>query len=119
MQLQPITNTNFGAKNTFLRKAKLTLDSDEKKYFKSLHYEARARLHYIRFKEAEKALDNINDGTTINGSLKIVKTLIKMANEKINSVSDETNAFHSFPVRFFAPDNEQAYPYRYYKTNKL
>ena len=120
MQVQPITDTNFGAKNTFLRKAKHATNSAEIKYFKSLHYEAKARLHYMKFQKAEQQLSEMGVDWWDSGSiLKSFLCFIKMAKEKIISVSQETDAFHAYPTRFYAADNENHLPHRYYKTNKL
>ena len=118
MQVQPITNNAFCGKNTFLQKAKYSLDTEDIKYFKSLHYEAKARLHYLKFKKASNDLAEIK--TLNNGNaIKLIKTIFNVAKEKIISISNQTEAFHYYPDRFYEADDVMLIPNRFYKTNKL
>ena len=54
-----------------------------KNYFLSLHYEAKARMHYLRFKKAEKELNNSKS------KYDFLKTFCKMAREKWQSLQNK------------------------------
>jgi len=120
MQVQPLSNNSFGSKNTFLRKSHRALNPDDKNLYKSLHYEAKSRLHYLKFQRAVNEIENIEeDADTIKGFFSLAKILCIIAKEKIASAMNEGDAFRFYPLRFLAPDNKNALPHRYYKTNKL
>ena len=118
MQVQPITSNPFGGKNTFLNKSKYAMDIGESKYFKSLHYEALSRLHYMRYQNASKELAEIK---TLNKetAIKLIKTAYRALKEKVMSAINQTDSFHLFPKRFYAADNEMIFPHRFYNTEKL
>ncbi len=118
MQVQPITNNTFTSKNTFLQKAKLALSVEDKSYYKSLHYEAKSRMHYLKYQKADSELANF-DEINLKNAFNFVKVVLKLASEKLKSVLNQTDAFHMYPTRFYMADNKKANPHRYYKTNKL
>ena len=104
MQIQGIkenNTTNFGMKNTFLNKAKNARGIVERRYWESLHNEAKARLQYKKFQKAEKELAKVDE----DDSATFFKILSKMAYRKILSGIYSGRAYDKFPNRYLKPDN--------------
>lgn len=118
MQVQPITNNTFASKNTFLQKSKQAISVEDKTYYKSLHYEAKARMNYIKFQKLAAELaenDSLNSAKNI---WNVMKLIVNMASKKLNSMSYQTDSINMYPTRFYKADDPKVFPYRYYKTNK-
>lgn len=111
MKIQKIDILSFEGKNTFLQKSEKAVSKEQKNYFLSLHYEAKARMHYLRFQKAKKELDNSKN------KFNLLKTFCKMAKEKWQSFIFVTDSYKAFSKRFSEPDNWSANPLRHYKIN--
>lgn len=113
MKINPINNTNFEAKNTFLLRAKNADNVSTKNYWESLHYEAKGRLNYQKYKQSEKTFSTIEDTSVLT----LLSILAKMAYRKLQSVIYETEAYSAFPNRFAEPDDcsENSTEDRFYK----
>ena len=117
MQVQPINDINFGTKNTFLLKSKNAITKQDKDYWKSLHYEAKARLNYLKFQEADWNLGKINTKGSF-GILAFLSWLAVMGYRKCKSAWYESKSYCSFPNRFAEPDNYRAKVERNYIIKK-
>ena len=95
-------NTTFGIKNTFLNRAKNAGSVLEKRYWESLHNEAKAKLNYMKFEKAEKELKMVKESDTIT---LVAGLLAKMAYRKVKSVIYLGKAHCKFPNRFAEPDS--------------
>lgn len=107
-------NTNLESKKTFLKKAKEARYSAKEHYYKSLHNEAKARMFYKKFRNAENELF-CSDRDDIYF---FCKSVIKMAYRKIQSVIYDTKAFSEFPNRFTESDKYSDKVQRYYKIKR-
>ena len=106
-------NKTIGIKNTFLNKAKNSRSMVNRNYWESLHYEAKSRLNYIKFKNAEQDLMKTDEKP-----IPLIKAFAKMAYRKIMSGIYEGKAYSKFPHRFYEPDNTiNAGEERFYKIN--
>lgn len=140
MFFESINPTSFSSKNTFLQKSKSAyLDAKivarkegltplakskiaelEKlgAYYKSLHFEAEARLDNIK---SEKEFGKLKEPGTletfpgISGLLKMAKIFFKGCLLKFNSAITQGDSFGAFPERFKEADNTENKPARYYK----
>ena len=101
MKVNPISNTNFEAKNTFLLRAKKADNILSQNYWESLHYEAKARLNYQKFRKNERAFETVENASVLT----MFAMLTKMAYRKLQSVFYDTKAHEVFPNRFAEPDN--------------
>ena len=140
MFVKSIDSSSFNGKNTFLQKSKAAyLDAKivarkegltplakskiaelEKlgAYYKSLHFEAEARLDNIKSeKEFEKLKEfgTLQEFPGISGVLKMVKIFFKGSLLKLNSAITQGDSYGAFPERFKEADNINNKPLRYYK----
>lgn len=118
MRINAINNTNFLSKNTFLTKAKKSKNIKEQHYWESLHYEAKARLNYKKFQNAEKSLNNINDTGSMFGAIALFTAFSTIAFRKLQSVIYDNKAYTKFPNRFTEPDNINVAEERHYKVKE-
>ena len=118
MQVQPINSANFQSKNTFLLKAKNAATKQDKDYWKSLHYEAKARLSYSKFKNAEDNFMKIEDTGSIVGTIALCTAIMAMSYRKLQSVIYETKSYSLFPNRFAEADDPNALEERNYKIKE-
>ena len=118
MKVRPITTNTFGGKNTFLQKAKLAISSEDKAYYKSLHYEAKSRMYYLKYRKVDNELADFHE-IHLKNVLDVAKVVLMLIGVKLNSVIYETKAFDLYPTRFYIADNTETVPHRYYKKNKL
>ena len=119
MEVQAINNSNFKAKNSFLNKSKNAITKQEKDYWKSLHYEAKAKLNYKKFETADRQLgvENINLHS-IKGIFSLVALLSTMAYRKFQSFTYQTDSYSAFPNRFAEPDEYDTKETRHYKIKE-
>ena len=75
MKINPINNTNFEAKNTFLLRAKNTENITTKNYSESLHYEAKWRLNYQKYIKQKQVFETIENASVLT----LFSILAKMA----------------------------------------
>lgn len=97
MKVQPISKNTFGAKNTYLEKAKNASDKFNKSWALSEHYEAKSRLHYMKYESILKKLAN-NDSPETTADL--VKAYAKAICEKVASVGYQLKSLSKCPERF-------------------
>lgn len=139
MNVNSINSTTFSSKNTFLQKSK-TAYSNAKQilkkegltplakakfaelektgaYYKSLHFEAEARLDNIKSQKEFEKLDEIFtfECPGFSGLLKIAAIFVKGFYFKFNSAITQGDAFGAFPERFKEIDNIKNNPPRNYK----
>jgi len=140
MNINAINPTTFEGKNTFLQKSKAAYNDAKQllkkegltplakskaaelekmgAYYKSLHFEAEARLDSYK---AEKEFEKLEDYGTlqgmpgISGMFKMAKTFIKGHFLKFNSVITLGDSYGAFPERFKEIDDINNNPYRHYK----
>ena len=116
MQVQAVDNVSFnGVKNTFLNKAKLYGGVINKRYYQSLHHEAKARLAYMNYEKASHELTDMDFDWSPKSFAKAAKLMFKMVNNKIKSSDHMTLAHQKLPERFWQPDVFDVYPERHYK----
>ena len=121
MKVQQIDNNSFRAKrvkNTFLNKSKNALNNVDKAYYKSLHYEAKARLHYLKFQKAESELSTLENINIPNKPMAFIRIISKMIKEKFKSFVFSGDAYGEFPNRYAEPDSIKMDPIRYYKIKE-
>lgn len=120
MQVQTVNSTNFKSKNTFLKKSNNSLSRLYKDYWKSLHYEAKARLSYKKFKDAEHKVYINEDTGSFCGTLSMAAMIMAVVYRKLQSVIYDTKSYSLFPNRFAEPDDFdcEAKECRYYKIKK-
>ncbi len=96
MKVQPISISTFGAKNTYLEKAKNASNKFNKSWALSEHYEAKSRLHYMKYESILKKLAN-NDSTKTSD---LLKAYTKAIYEKVASVGYQLKSLSKCPERF-------------------
>jgi len=102
MNIQPTTSCQFRSKNSYINLAEKALTKDDKLKLLSYHYEAKARMHYLKFLREKSNLKNLydNNGSMIAKGFKFIKLISKMAYEKFLSWYHISDAFKLYPKRF-------------------
>ena len=116
MQIQNYenNNTNF-KKNSFLMKAKNAPQKLEKRYWESLHNEAKARLNHHKYMLAEKEFCLVDTKELLAPHL-MLTAFLEMAYRKFQSFIYLKKALNKFPNRFIKADNSVATEKRFYKA---
>lgn len=119
MDVYSIDNTSFTSKNTYLQKSKHSVTELERKYFRSLHKEAKARKFYQDYLATENELAEYGNINSMKDTFDIIKIFARMASKKLNSIICSDRAYKAFPNRFVEPDNKLNYPWRYYQLKSF
>ena len=117
MQIQTnLSNNNidFGAKGTFLNRAKYSQNSLEKRYWKSLHYEAKTILSSNKLQMAQDELCKIDKFDT-KGVLSVAKIFFTMVRENLKNRIFEAMTVFEFPRTSNSMDFE-ACEKKFFKT---
>ena len=119
MEVQSVGNINFGAKNTYLQKSKHSATKLEQKYFKSLHFEALSRMHYLKYQKLDEQLVNVGDLSSTKEVWNALKLFGAMLKQKVKSALYAGDAYGELPDRFIEADNKYVYPHRHYQLKSF
>ena len=115
--MQPVSVTPFTSKQNFLKKSQQAVSSINKRYYESLHYEAKSRANYVKYNNAILELDKFgtfDNIDTFKKAFSLLKTFSKILYRKICSAFYEQKAYGLFPDRFLRPDDFHSKVFRYY-----
>ena len=97
MEVQPINKVSFCAKNTFLTKAKNASNKMDKFMALSEHYEAKSRLHYMRYNKIQREL---NGEEYTKNIFNLMRKVPRMVYEKLASVNCQIKSYNKCSERF-------------------
>ena len=103
-------------KNTFWWQAENALNDNDRRYYLSLHLEAKGKTHYAKYKQADKHLDDgLDKVDTVRKFAKFVGRLIKMGHHKLLSAIYDADARDMYPRRYYPNGGMQTVEWKYKK----
>ena len=90
----------------------------EADYYRSLRYEARSRLNYMKFNRAIRKVNKHSDLETCEDNYEVTFGIVKTLYHGLMGVIYKTKSHKAFPNRFAEPDDKLAKVKRHYKIKE-